>query len=134
MEKPVFSTKIRYLPPPRNGRELIIRKSTTYVYESQSYWDKEKKQPRAKRTLIGKLDETTGEIVPTDGRGLKRRTLKRDLQTDTTLSDDRIRELSGTLAEKDRLIEQLTAENQKLRKDKAHILKQLTEMITQYGQ
>jgi hypothetical protein len=28
MEKPVFSTKISYLPPPRNGRELIIRKST----------------------------------------------------------------------------------------------------------
>lgn len=110
------------------------RTGITYVYESQSYWDKEKKQPRAKRTLIGKLDETTGEIVPTDGRGLKRRTLKRDLQTDTTLSDDRIRELSGTLAEKGRLIEQLTAENQKLRKDKAHILKQLTEMITQYGQ
>ena len=70
------------------------RTGITYVYESQSYWDKEKKQPRAKRTLIGKLDETT------DGRGLKRRTLKRDLQTDTTLSDDRIRELSGTLAEK----------------------------------
>lgn len=110
------------------------RTGITYVYESQSYWDKEKKQPRAKRTLIGKLDETTGEIVPTDGRGLKRRTLKRDLHTDTTLSDDRIRELSGALAEKGRLIEQLTAENQKLRKDKAHILKQLTEMITQYGQ
>ena len=31
MEKPVFSTKISYLPPPRNGRELIIRKSTVNV-------------------------------------------------------------------------------------------------------
>ena len=32
MERPVFSTKIRYLPPPRNGRELIIRKSTYKPY------------------------------------------------------------------------------------------------------
>lgn len=40
----------------------------TYVYESESYWDKEKKQPRSKRKLIGKIDEQTGEIVPTSGR------------------------------------------------------------------
>ena len=39
----------------------------TYVYESESYWDKEKKQPRNKRKLIGKIDEQTGEIVPTRG-------------------------------------------------------------------
>ena len=41
------------------------RTGVTYVYESESYWDKEKKQPRSRRTLIGKLDEATGEIVPT---------------------------------------------------------------------
>lgn len=40
----------------------------TYVYESESYWDKEKKQPRNHRTLIGKLDEN-GEVVPTGKRG-----------------------------------------------------------------
>ena len=27
----------------------------TYIYESQSYWDKEKKQPRSKRVCVGKL-------------------------------------------------------------------------------
>ena len=47
------------------------RSGITYVYESISYWDKEKKQPRAKRTLIGKRDSNTGEIIPTDGRGRK---------------------------------------------------------------
>jgi len=45
------------------------RSGITYVYESISYWDKEKQQPRAKRKLIGKRDPETGEIVPTDGRG-----------------------------------------------------------------
>jgi len=50
------------------------RSGITYVYESQSYWDKEKQQPRAKRKLIGKRDPVTGEILPTDGRGKKRKT------------------------------------------------------------
>ena len=37
----------------------------TYVYESESYWDKEKKQPRSRRRLVGKLDPDTGEVIPT---------------------------------------------------------------------
>lgn len=37
----------------------------TYAYENTSYWDKEKKQSRAKRKLIGKLDPETGQIIPT---------------------------------------------------------------------
>ena len=37
----------------------------TYVYDNKPYWDKEKQQSRTKRTLIGKLDPETGEIVPT---------------------------------------------------------------------
>ena len=45
------------------------RSGITYVYESVSYWDKEKQQPRSKRSLIGKRDPATGEIIPTDGRG-----------------------------------------------------------------
>ena len=45
------------------------RSNITYAYESQSYWDKEKKMSRAKRTLIGRVDPETGEIIPTDGRG-----------------------------------------------------------------
>jgi hypothetical protein len=47
------------------------RSGITYAYESHSYWDKEKKMTRAKRTLIGRVDPKTGDIVPTDGRGRK---------------------------------------------------------------
>ncbi len=43
------------------------RSGITYAYESISRWDKEKKQSRATRTLIGRVDEQTGEIVPTRG-------------------------------------------------------------------
>lgn len=48
------------------------RSGLTYAYETTYVWDKEKKQSRSKRRLIGRVDETTGEIVPTDGRGRKR--------------------------------------------------------------
>lgn len=33
-----------------------------YVYEAESYWDPEKKQPRQKRKYIGKKDPVTGEV------------------------------------------------------------------------
>ena len=46
-------------------------RGVTYVYESVSYWDKNLKQPRSKRTLIVKRD-SEGNIVPTGGRGRKK--------------------------------------------------------------
>jgi len=52
------------------------RSGITYAYQSVSYWDKEKKQSRAMRTLIGRVDKETGEIVPTDGRNRKKQDAK----------------------------------------------------------
>ena len=49
-------------------KRLDKRTNIVYVYESSSYWDKKKKQPRSKRVLIGKIDPKTGEMIPTDGR------------------------------------------------------------------
>jgi len=51
----------------------------TYTYENEPYWDKEKKQSRAKRRLIGKVDPNTGNIVPT------REYKKKNLQPHTTI-------------------------------------------------
>jgi transposase len=44
------------------------RSGLTYAYEASYFWDKEKQQSRAKRTLIGRVDSSSGIIVPTDGR------------------------------------------------------------------
>ncbi len=46
-------------------RQHNKKTGVTYVYESYSYRDKDTKQPRAKRKLIGRIDEETGEVVPT---------------------------------------------------------------------
>ena len=48
--------------------QLDKRSGITYAYESKAWWDKEKGQSRSKRRLIGRVDEETGQIVPTDGR------------------------------------------------------------------
>lgn len=34
-----------------------------YAYSSESYWDKEKGQPRSKRTYLGRVNPETGEII-----------------------------------------------------------------------
>lgn len=41
------------------------RVGITYAYENKPYWDKEKKQPRSRRKLLGRLDEKTGQVMPT---------------------------------------------------------------------
>jgi hypothetical protein len=41
-----------------------------YAFESVSYWDKDKKQPRSKRKYLGKVDPETGNIIPSRGRSV----------------------------------------------------------------
>ena len=49
------------------------RSGITYAYEASYSWDKNKKQSRSVRKLIGRVDKATGEIVPTDGRMKKKK-------------------------------------------------------------
>lgn len=105
------------------------RTGTTYVYESESYWDKEKKQPRNKRTLIGKIDKESGEIVPTDGRGRKRKTTVGK----AAVNDEKlISSYQKQLKEKEALIKQLTAGNQQLKKNLSEVLESLHKITDKY--
>jgi len=58
----------------------------TYVYESHSYWDKDKQQSRAKRKCIGKVDPKTNQIIPTQ---------KREKKTDDFLASSTSRSFYG---------------------------------------
>lgn len=49
-------------------KQFDKRFGITYVYDSKSFYAMEKKCSGAKRTLIGKLDPETDDIIPTDGR------------------------------------------------------------------
>ena len=90
-------------------------RNITYVYESVSYWDKELKQPRSHRKLIGRIDPATGDVVPTGSR------TKADAVVAPTHSDTNYRALYeqalAAIAQKDALIAELrsqlsTAENE----------------------
>ena len=73
-------------------KQFDKRSGITYVYDSKSYYDKEKKCSRAKRTLIGKIDPDTGEMIPTDGRN-KGAKSKPDAVSNEIDKDKRIQEL-----------------------------------------
>ena len=73
-------------------KQFDKRSGITYVYDSKSYYDKEKKCSKAKRTLIGKVDPETGEIIPTDGRN-KGAKSKPDSSSPEVNRDKRIQEL-----------------------------------------
>lgn len=95
---------------------------TTYVYESISYWDEEKKQSRSKRRVIGKLDPVTGEIIPTGKRGRKPKDtpespagLPAELPQLYEASQVRIKELTLAVNQKDLEITRLQKEIQTMK-------------------
>lgn len=95
---------------------------TTYVYESTSYWDPEKKQARSSRKCIGKLDPETGKIVPTGKRGRKKEsgTSNADNEVNTKLTQQLdkakadITSLKAQNADLSEKVKILTKENQQL--------------------
>lgn len=104
---------------------------TTYVYESISYWDAEKQQSRSKRKLLGKVDPQTGEIIPTGKRGRKKKEAAPAEQgpeaQDLAARDERIRELTLSLAQKEEELARLKEENKALRQAAAQALTYLEQ-------
>ncbi len=102
---------------------------TTYVYESISYWDEEKKQSRSKRRVIGKLDPETGEIIPTGKRGRKKTSESAERNDAADILQNKISELSKTLGEKTIRVTELEHENKALKSTIAKLESLLTEGI-----
>ena len=107
---------------------------TTYVYESVSYWDEEKKQSRSKRRVIGKLDPETGEIIPTGRRGRKPKEASAspaeapaELPQLYENSQARIKELTLMIDKKDQEIAGLQKEIRRLKDALSQIDKRLTQ-------
>lgn len=92
------------------------RSGITYAYESVSYYDKEIKHSRSKRTLIGRVDPITKEIVPTDGRNKKR--TPKDPKKEATAKQ----------------VKQLTEENLQLREQVKSLTKEIARLRTLLGQ
>lgn len=84
------------------------QRNVTYVYDSTSYWDKDLKQPRSHRKLIGKRDPVTGEIIPTGTRGRKKATKNPEGSTENSETiDPQYSKALETIAKKDQTILEL---------------------------
>ena len=98
----------------------------TYVIDSESYWDKEKQQPRSRRKIIGKIDPITGEVVPTN-RHQKRKSGEAE-QTPVSSSvsaDDEVRMDQARIRELEKQVS-------KLQKQKEALLKELDLLTAKY--
>ena len=103
----------------------------TYVYESHSYRDKQTKQPRSKRKLLGRLDEATGEIVPTRKQS-RNITTNPDVKVDTiTDSPDEHAAVSlDMVREKDALIMKQQKEILRLHKEMESLSAELEKLAS----
>lgn len=103
----------------------------TYVIESESYWDKEKQQPRSHRTIIGKIDPDTGEVVPTKkyNREKKASSPSKASSSGDPVNSAALNE-SGDLAEHIRELEQQIIQ---LREEKEALIRDLNRVLQQHN-
>jgi predicted RNase H-like nuclease (RuvC/YqgF family) len=82
------------------------RTGIKYAYSSESYWDKDKKQPRSKRTFLGKVDPVSGNIIPKKSRSSSQTESYNQPEAENQI----IASLKKELHDKDALISDLRSE------------------------
>ena len=103
----------------------------TYVIESESYWDKEKQQPRSHRTIIGKVDPDTGEVVPT-----KKYNREKKASSPSNVRSSGNQASAVTVAEPEDLmgrINELEQQVIQLREEKEALIRDLNKVLQQYN-
>lgn len=109
-------------------KQLNKKTGITYVYESRSYRDKTTKQPRSERKLIGRIDDATGEIVPTRKKQKIVTTSLDEAPSVTTEGNCPATDID-LLREKDAIITQLRREISRLQKEKEDIASELERLL-----
>lgn len=92
-----------------------------YAYESVSYWDKEKNQPRSKRKYLGRVDPETNEIIRSRGR-------KTHSEESDAAKDSGLEKLHQEIARKDEMIQELRQELKEEKKKTEKLLKTLQQI------
>ena len=117
-------------------KQLNKKTGVTYVYESHSYRDKETKQPRAKRKLLGRLDEATGEIIPTARKKPNAVTTLEENPVATTemesISSSSV--FVERLREKDEIIKSLRSEVARLQRERERLGSELLRLAGELKQ
>lgn len=112
-------------------KQLNKKTGITYVYESHSFRDKTTKKPRSTRKLIGRIDDATGEIIPTRKKRNINTTASEDANNITTNKDaaavslDIVKEKDAIITEQRRQISSLLKEKEELAKELEHLAARL---------
>ena len=112
-------------------KQLNKKTGITYVYESHSFRDKTTKKPRSTRKLIGRIDDATGEIIPTRIKRNINTTASEDANNITTNKDDAavsldiVKEKDAIITEQRRQISSLLKEKEELAKELEHLAARL---------
>lgn len=112
-------------------KQLNKKTGITYVYESHSFRDKTTKKPRSARKLIGRIDDATGEIIPTRKKRNINTTASEDANNITTNKDDAavsldiVKEKDAIITEQRRQISSLLKEKEELAKELEHLAARL---------
>jgi predicted RNase H-like nuclease (RuvC/YqgF family) len=102
----------------KNGRK--------YAYQSESYWDKEKKAPRSRTKYLGVVDPNTGEIIQ-NYRETVKTAVKEKPAHDT--GNEAEAAMQAELLKQREVIERLRAENRKLEEECSRLKKSLARII-----
>ena len=97
-----------------------------YAFESVSYWDKDKKQPRSKRKYLGKVDPETGNIIPSRGKSSHSEEKVRQDPVE-------LRSLHNEIKERDKTIEGLRKELGELKKQNEELLATVQQIKVMVG-
>lgn len=114
-------------------KQLNKKTGITYVYESHSYRDKETKQPRSTRKLIGRIDDATGEIIPTRKKATIN-TTSSEHGNDITTSNDDVSVSLDIVKEKDAIITEQRRQISVLLKEKEELAKELERLVAKLHQ
>ena len=102
----------------------------TYVIESESYWDKEKQQPRSHRTIIGKVDPDTGDVVPTKKYNREKKASSPSKARSTDQADS---VTSTEPKDPTERISELEQQIIQLREEKEALIRDLNKVLQQYN-
>ena len=103
----------------------------TYVIESESYWDKDKQQPRSHRTIIGKIDSDTGEVVPTKKYNREKKSSSPS-ESKVTVSQSSSVNNAGAVDQQTARIAELEGLVAQLRKEKEELIRDLSNVLQRH--
>ena len=102
------------------------------AYSSESYWDKEKHQPRSKRTYLGRVNPEIGEIIKgrTGGKDYQPPNPKLDgAQSSGSEPNPEMLRLLQMVQSRDETVSRLTHENKTLQ----HKMDKIIRSVLQIG-